>query len=58
MQTTDELTLLDAWPLFALGALAIFAVIVVFRGLRKPPDDSDNSASGGGAGFPGKNARW
>ncbi|WP_166486108.1 hypothetical protein [Jannaschia sp. CCS1] len=51
MEPTNPLTLLDYWPLFALGALALLAVVVVFRGIRRPPDGSKNKSNiGGGPG--------
>lgn len=57
--TDDEtLTLLDAWPLLALLALAIFAIVVVVRGLGRKADDSHNRSNGGGSSFQGKGGRW
>jgi hypothetical protein len=38
------------FKLAPLGALLLFAVIVVWRGLRRKPDSSKNSESGGGPG--------
>lgn len=58
MQNPDDFTLLDAWPLFALAALALFAFIVVFRGMGRPPDSSQNKSSGGGSHFFGRGGRW
>lgn len=48
----------DNWPLYLLGAMALFAVIIVFRGLKRPADDSNNSSSGGGSNFFGRGGRW
>lgn len=58
MEPTAPLTLIDYWPLFALGALALFAIIVVFRGLRRPANDTKNRARGGGSTFQGQGGRW
>lgn len=53
MNNAETMTLLDFWPIFALAALAIFAIVVVFRGLRRRPDSSKNRSGGGGSTFPG-----
>ncbi|GAA5069959.1 hypothetical protein N0B44_00215 [Roseibacterium beibuensis] len=58
MRDAAELTFWDFWPFYVIGAMAIFAVIVVFRGLNRRPDSSDNSAAGGGSDFMGKGGRW
>lgn len=58
MTDPTPLTLIDYWPIFALGALALVAVIGVFRGMRRPADDSKNRANGGGSSFQGKGGRW
>lgn len=51
MEETAPLTLIDYWPLFALAALAIFAMIVVARGLKRPADDTGNKPSNNGSSF-------
>ncbi len=51
MEETAPLTLIDYWPLFALAALAIFAIIVVARGLKRPADDTGNKPSNNGSSF-------
>ena len=57
--TDDEtLTFFDAWPVLALLALAILAIVVVVRGLGREADDSHSRSDGGGSDFPGKGGRW
>lgn len=58
MGSDDTLTLLDYWPFFGVGALALFAVIVVFRGLRRRGDSSGNTSGGGGSHYFGRGGRW
>ena len=58
MRDASDLTLIDYWPLGVLALLAVFCVAVVFRGLRRPGDSSNNQSSGGGADFPGHGGRW
>lgn len=48
----------DNWPLYLVGAMALAAVVVVFRGLKRRPDDSRNDSGGGGSNFFGRGGRW
>lgn len=58
MEPENTRTLLDYWPFFVLGALAIFAIVGVARGLKLPADNSKNQSSGGGSDFIGRGGRW
>ncbi len=58
MRDADALTWIDFWPFYGLGLLAIIAVVLVFRGLGRPSDDSRNKSGDSGSDFAGRGGRW
>lgn len=58
MEPETTRTIFDYWPLFALGVLALFAIVGVTRGLKRPADSSKNNPGGGGSNFMGRGGRW